>query len=257
MTDVQRAGSVAIVTGGAGGIGAAITRRLAADGFHVVVADVLDDAGAQLSSEITDATYVHHDVSDEASWHRLVEELQHRPLPVSVLINAAAVITWDVPLEHTSLADYRRIVDVNQVGVFLGMRSCIRLLRDSGGGSIVNMSSTGGMTGAVGLVSYVATKWAVRGMTKTAALELGVDNIRVNSVHPGRFDTPMTAGLPQPMDQPIPGSGDLGDLAALVAYLASDQSRFVTGAEFVIDGGQLAGRMKRLGPANTGTNLPS
>lgn len=239
---------VAIVTGGAGGLGGAVANRLAAEGASVMVTDVLDDEGRRVADELGEgAQYLRHDVTSEADWRRVVDQTEAAFGPVSILVNTAAVIRWDTPIEETTEAEFRRVLDVNVVGVFLGMRASLPSMRAAGGGSIINFSSTAGLTGAVGLSSYVASKWAVRGLTKTAALEMGEWGIRVNSVHPGRFDTPMTAGLPLPVDQPIRGAGDADDLAGLVSFLASDEARYSTGGEFVMDGGQTAGRMKRLG----------
>ena len=247
----RAAGKVAIVTGGAGGIGAAIVRRLAAEGAAVVVADVLDRAGHDLVADCgSRARFVHHDVTLSTDWDALVARTEAEFGPVSVLVNNAGVIQWNTPIVDLVESDYRRVIDVNQVGVFLGMKACADSLARAGRASIINFSSTAGLTGNAGLLAYVASKWAVRGMTKTAALEFGHLGVRVNSVHPGRFDTAMTDGLPQPLEQPIPGAGRVEDLAALVLFLASDESRYCTGSEFVMDGGQLAGRMTRLGAQN-------
>jgi len=171
---------------------------------------------------------------------------------LDVLVNNAGIVKTGF-LEHTSLADYRAVIDVNQVGVFLGMRAVVAAMRDSGGGSIINISSNAGMEGVQGVIAYVASKWAIRGMTKTAALELGRHGIRVNSVHPGGVATPMIASddfdsIDQDAvfaAQPIPRVGQPEEIASLVLFLASDESGYSTGSEFVADGGGLAGNTSR------------
>jgi len=242
-------GKRAIITGGARGQGEAEARLFVREGASVLVTDVLDDAGAALASELGDAAaYRRLDVTSEADWTAAVGEVTERWGGLDVLVNNAGIAMLS-PIEHTSLDDYRRVLEVNQVGVFLGMRSVIAPMRDSGGGSIVNISSVDGLTGMANVVAYVSSKFAVRGMTKVAALELGPDRIRVNSVHPGGVDTAMIrppgfedvdydalfAGLP------LGRCGTSDDVALGVLYLASDESSYVTGSELTIDGGLLAG----------------
>lgn len=247
-------GKVAIVTGASGGIGAAIVRRLAAEGASVVATDVLEDEGHALARDHGGRVrFVRHDVTKEEEWVDVVGAAETGFGPVSVLVNNAAVVQWNTRMADLTEADYRRVNDVNQIGVFLGMKAAIGSLERAGGGSIVNFSSSLGLTGGVGLMAYVASKWAVRGMTKAAALELGNLGVRVNSVHPGRFDTTMTQGLPLPTEQPVPGAGNPDDLAGLVLFLASDEARYCTGSEFVMDGGQLAGKVAPLGASATRT----
>lgn len=233
-------GKVAIVTGGARGLGAAQVRALAREGARVVIADVLDEEGTALSGELGEAAaFVHLDVADADSWQSAVAAAERLFGPVDVLVNNAGIV-HNQPLEEMSEEDFRRDIDVNQVGVFLGMKAVIGSMRRAGGGSIVNISSIGGIIAFSGIMGYTATKWAVRGMTKGAAQELGPEGIRVNSVHPGFVTTPMTEG--SGVDdlagiQPLRRTGRPEELANLVLFLASDESSYSTGSEFVADGG--------------------
>jgi 3alpha(or 20beta)-hydroxysteroid dehydrogenase len=241
-------GKVAIVTGGARGQGEAISRRFASEGAKVVVADVLDEEGKTVAEEIGEAArYVHHDVTDESSWEETVRTAVSGSGSLNVLVNNAGIIRWG-RIAEMSLDDYMAVVNVNQVGCFLGMRAVIPAMIEAGGGAIVNTSSAAGIEGVGGLAGYVSSKFAVRGMTKTAAIELGKHGIRVNSVHPGGIDTPMgnpggvtTDEYFKHTGQPIPRIGKPEEIASLMVYLASDESSFCTGSEFVIDGGMLAG----------------
>ncbi|MEE8164827.1 MAG: SDR family NAD(P)-dependent oxidoreductase, partial [Myxococcota bacterium] len=185
---------VALITGGARGQGEAEARLFASEGARVVVADILDAEGSKVVAEIGDAArYVHLDVGDEAGWQNAVADAVSHFGKLDVLVNNAGIVRTGL-VEGMSLSSYMEVVNVNQVGCFLGMRAVVEPMRDSGGGSIVNISSNAGLEGVEGVVAYVATKWAVRGMTKTAAIELGHYGIRVNSVHPGGVDTPMLSG---------------------------------------------------------------
>ena len=235
------AGLVAVVTGGAGGIGAATSRRLHAEGAAVVVADVRADRGAAVADPLGDrAAFVELDVTDADAWTACLASAEERFGPVSVLVNNAGIVHGG-PLAELSEADYRRVVDVNQVGVFLGMRAVVPSMRRAGGGSIVNVSSIGGIVSFPNVLGYVAAKWAVRGMTKAAAQELAVDGIRVNSVHPGLVETEMTPpdtpAAAQVRTQPITRLGRPEEIADLVLFLASGESSYCTGSEFVADGG--------------------
>lgn len=242
-------GKVAFVTGGASGMGAAAARLFAGEGARVVIADVADDTGAGVASEIGDAaTFVHLDVSDEDQWAQAMAAAKERFGPPTVLFNNAGVLKFS-PLAQTTVEDYLQVVRVNQLGVFLGMRAAIEPMTAAGGGSIVNVSSIEGLTGGPGLTAYAASKFAVRGMTKVAAVELGQLGIRVNSIHPGAIDTPMTrqVGI-ETIDMnrffgkvvPLKRAGLPEDVARLALFLASDDSSYCTGAEFVIDGGATA-----------------
>jgi len=242
-------GKVALISGGARGQGAAEGRLFAEEGAQVVLADVLDEEGEKAASEIgAAARYVHLDVTDESQWQAAVAETVGAFGSLSVLINNAGIVRTGY-LEGHALEDYRAVVEVNQTGVFLGMKSVVAAMREAGGGSIVNISSNAGLEGVEGVIGYVASKWAVRGMTKTAAIELGQYGIRVNSVHPGGVDTPMLGGdelghmaESDPFDtQPIPRIAQPEEIARLVLFLASDESSYSTGSEFVADGGRMAG----------------
>ncbi|UUW90096.1 glucose 1-dehydrogenase [Pimelobacter simplex] len=235
------AGRVVIVTGGARGIGAACVRSLVAEGARVVVADVLADDATALVAELGERTaYVPLDVTSEEGWQQAVAAAEERFGPVWGLVNNAGIVHVD-PIETLSEADYRRVIDVNQVGVFLGMKAVIGSMRRGGGGSIVNISSTGGLVAYSRILGYVASKWAVRGMTKTAAQELGPDGIRVNSVHPGIVASEMTASSSrsheQVKTQPLARAADPSEIGALVLFLVSEESSYSTGSEFVADGG--------------------
>ena len=242
-------GKVAVVTGASRGQGAAHTRRFVAEGAKVVATDVLDDEGEALAAELgADVVFEHHDVADEEQWAAVVKRAEDTFGGIDVLVNNAGIARM-APLVDMSTEDYLDVIKVNQVGVFFGMRAVAPAMQRRGGGSIVNISSVDGMAGMANVIGYVASKFAVRGMTKTAAVELGPLGIRVNSVHPGGVDTPMIRppGL-EGVDYdamfarlPIPRCGTPEDIAALVLFLASDESAYITGAEHVIDGGLLAG----------------
>ncbi|MBE3000739.1 SDR family oxidoreductase [Nocardiopsis sp. HNM0947] len=231
---------VAVITGGASGIGAACARRLVAEGAHVVLADITPRA-EELSEELGErARSVELDVADEDGWQRVVSETEEAFGPITTLVNGAGVV-HRCRFEELSLDDYTRVINVNQVGVFLGMRAVLPSMRRGGGGSIVNISSVDGMIAHPEILGYVASKWAVRGMTKSVAQELGPEGIRVNSVHPGPIDTPMIAGKEGPAQMaqgtPLRRMGDPEEVAAVVSFLADDASSYCTASEFVVDGG--------------------
>jgi len=241
------AGKVAIVTGGAMGQGAGIVRAYVAEGARVAIADVAGAEGQALADELgPDAHFTLHDVSDEASWVALVEDTNARFGPVGILANNAGVLRFG-QIERQDLGDLELLFRVNQLGPFLGMKAVARTMRTHGGGSIINASSTEGLGGMAGTVAYGATKFAVRGMTKGAAHELGPHNIRVNSVHPGMIDTPMTRvhGGDAAMEYgaakvPLRRVGHPEDVAPLYVFLGSDESSYINGAEIAIDGGVTA-----------------
>jgi 3alpha(or 20beta)-hydroxysteroid dehydrogenase len=242
-------GRVALVSGAARGQGEAEARLLLARGASVVLGDVLDCG--PLAAELGErALAVELDVTSSASWQAAVDAAVGRFGRLDVLVNNAGILRVGA-IESLPEADYMDVIRVNQLGCFLGMQAAIPALRASGSAAIVNVSSLAGMTGVVGTVAYGASKWAIRGMTKTAALELGHDGIRVNSVHPGSIDTPMVRSGFEHLDVdaihaalPVPRQGRVEDVAELVAFLASDAAAYITGSEFVVDGGSLAGRPK-------------
>jgi 3alpha(or 20beta)-hydroxysteroid dehydrogenase len=243
-------GKTALVTGGARGLGAAHVELLAQEGARVVVADVLDDEGRALADRLgrNIARYMHLDVTDEDQWIRAIGEAEAAFGPIGVLVNNAGIVGGFGPFETTDLAVFKSVLDVNLVGTFLGIRSVIGSMRSAGGGSIVNISSSLGMIGQGFLPAYVASKWGIRGLTKSAALELSCEGIRVNSVHPGLTSTPMTEANDREAEsasQPIPRPAEPIEIARLVLYLASDQSSYSTGSEFVADGGVVAGNPGR------------
>jgi 3alpha(or 20beta)-hydroxysteroid dehydrogenase len=238
-------GKVAFITGGARGQGAAEGRLFAAEGARVVLADVLDDEGEKVAAEIGDAArYVHLDVTDEAGWDEAVAFAEDAFGPITVLVNNAGILLFQ-SIEKTSLADFERIMAVNVTGVFLGMKAVAPSMERAGGGAIVNISSTAGLTGLPYLGAYVASKWAVRGLTKTAAIDLGRKGIRVNSVHPGGIDTPMVAGTtadaPFYKRLPVPRMGSAEESARAVLFLVSDEASYIAGAELAVDGGATCG----------------
>jgi 3(or 17)beta-hydroxysteroid dehydrogenase len=247
-------GKVAIVTGAASGIGRACARRLAAEGARVVATDRDEARGAAVGAELgAPHAFRALDVTDETAWARVVDETVAAHGRLDVLVNAAGIgIVADI--ERATLKEWRLVNAVNGDGVFLGCRAAFGPMKASGGGSIVNISSVAGLVGDADLAAYCASKGAVRLLTKSVALHgarRGA-NIRCNSVHPGFIDTPMVDGLAHAYDDPakarerLAGAnpmkriGEVDDVAYLVLYLASDESKFVTGAELVVDGGATA-----------------
>jgi 3alpha(or 20beta)-hydroxysteroid dehydrogenase len=240
-------GKVVMITGGARGQGAEEGRLFASEGATVVLADVLDDLGRSTAAQIERALYMHLDVRSETEWQATVDAVVERHGRIDVLVNNAA-IDLAKRFEQTTLEEWERVVSINQTGVFLGMRTVARaMMAANRGGSIVNISSVAGMEGVKGRAAYGSTKWAVRGMTKIGALEWGDRGIRVNSIHPGIIETPMTAGLRAFTDAdvrarterniPLGRVGQPIDIAYMALFLASDESAYCTGQEFTVDGG--------------------
>ena len=248
------ADKVALITGAARGVGEATARRFVAEGARVIVGDVLDDAGRAVTASLGDAArYVHLDVTAEDSWAQVIDGIRDTEGCLDVLVNNAGILRVGA-LVDTSTDTFLDVMHVNQVGPFLGMRTAAPLLIDASPSAIVNVSSTQGLEGYAGLVAYVASKFAVRGMTKAVALELAPHGVRVNSVHPTGILTPMLAEAAELRagddDAARPGAGvPLGrmcrpeEVASLICFLASDEASMSTGAEFLIDGGATAGPM--------------
>jgi 3alpha(or 20beta)-hydroxysteroid dehydrogenase len=238
------AGKVAIVTGGAQGQGAAICRHFVAEGARVVVADIADEQGSVLADELGEAArFVHLDVSDEESWQACLAAAVEAFGSVTTLVNNAGILMF-ADVTQMPLEEFDRIFSINVRGCFLGMKTVAPVMAANGGGSIMNTSSVEGLAGMATLVAYTGTKFAIRGMTKAAAMELGPQGIRVNSVHPGMVDTGMTrghagdAGMKWGASRvPLKRVGLPDDLAPMYVFLASDESSFSTGSEFVADGG--------------------
>lgn len=242
-------GKVALVTGAARGQGAAEAKLFAERGARVMLADVLDDEGKKTAAELGEAAdYIHLDVTDESQWQAAVKATVAKFGKLTALVNNAGIADMNA-LTQMSVEQYMKTIQINQVGVFLGMKNVAGAMQEAGGGAIVNISSIAGMLGAVGGIAYCASKFAVRGMTKVAALELGPLNIRVNSIHPGGIMTRMLtdAGLTSDSANdmfsaaPVGRIGQPEEMAALAAYLISDDSSYSTGSEFVADGGLTAG----------------
>ncbi len=240
MTDLT--GEVALVTGGARGMGEAHSRALLAAGARVVIADVLDERGLALAAELGDGTrFIHLDVTQEADWATAVTAFSEDLGPVSILVNNAGIANG-APLEQFTLELWNSIIAVNLTGVFLGIRTVTPGMKELGHGSIINISSVEGLRGEPYLHGYVASKFAVRGLTKSAAQELGPFGIRVNSVHPGFIETEMTADFSSKQLQiPMHRGGSADEVAKMIVFLAGSDSSYSTGAEFVVDGGMTAG----------------
>jgi 3alpha(or 20beta)-hydroxysteroid dehydrogenase len=246
-------GKVAIVTGAARGIGEALARLFVAEGAKVAIADVRDDLGQELARSLgKSALYLHLDVTSETEWEAAVAATRAAFGNPTVLINNAGIYR-NASLENTTPDDYMQTIRVNQLGTFLGMRSVVASMRDAGGGSIVNISSTAGLQGQANAIAYVASKYAVRGMTKTAALELAKYRIRVNSVHPGGVATPLNVEAmgvgsiaevaASIMPVPLERWATAEEMARFILFVASEEAAFATGSEFVSDGGLTCGRL--------------
>lgn len=243
-------GKVAIITGAARGQGAAEARLFAERGAKVMLCDVLDEEGAKVASEIgSSAAYMRLDVTDEQGWKDVVDATVAKFGKLNVLVNNAGIITPVAETQDTSLETYNKVINVNQVGVFLGMKTAVKPMQEAGGGSIINIASIDGLIGMYGAIAYCASKFAVRGMTKVAAIELGKYGIRVNSIHPGGVQTKILDDTGLTQDEavqafkaiPIGRIGQPLEMATLAAYLASDDSSYSTGSEFIADGGLTAG----------------
>ena len=219
-------------------MGAADARMLVKEGAKVVIGDILDDEGQVLADELGDAArYIHLDVSSADDWTAAVDTALSSFGKLNVLVNNAGIVQVG-PLKTLDVARWQKVLDVNLTGPMLGTKAVIGPMIEAGGGSIINVSSIEGLRGAAYVHSYVASKWGLRGLTKSSALELASSNIRVNSIHPGFIRTPMTEHLPEDMVQtPLGRPGTPDEVATFVVFLASDESSFSTGSEFVVDGG--------------------
>ncbi len=239
-------GRVAIITGGARGQGAVEGQLFTDEGATVVLTDVLNEEGERAAGEIG-CEYLHHDVAQEAHWDAVLADVMGRHGRVDVLVNNAGVFQG-AGLMNTSVADYDRVLAINARGVFLGMQKVGAAMTEAGTGSIINISSVAGLMGTMGAFAYGASKWAVRGMTKSAAKELGRRGVRVNSVHPGYIDTDMltqTSVFNEDDDRtrrvlrqvPLRRIAEPAEVGRVVLFLASDASSYCTGQEFTVDGG--------------------
>lgn len=240
-------GRVALITGGASGIGKATAERIAKEGGSVVIADLQDDAGKGVAEAIEQgggkAVYVHLDVADEEGWAAAVATTLDTFGRLDILVNNAGIGDTD-PLEMTTVDTWDKVVAVTQTSVFLGMKAAAEALKDSGHGSVVNISSMYGIVGSGLSPAYHAAKGAVRLLTKTIALAWAKEGVRVNSVHPGYIETPILGDTDRDMLSGATPMGRLGqpeEIASMIAFLASDDASFATGAEFVVDGGYTAG----------------
>ncbi len=240
---IRLMGQTAIITGAARGQGAAEARRFADEGAFVVITDLLDREGEDLATEIgSAATFRHLDVTNQQAWGELIEDVLDEKGAIDVLVNNAGILVFD-RLTRTSQEEFERVMDVNCTGVFLGMQAVSEAMKRQQSGSIVNISSVAGLQGVGFQFSYSVSKWAVRGMTKSAAHELARHNIRVNSVHPGLIDTAMLEqfaeqGFTEPTAHvPMGRNASAEEVAELVLWLASSESSYCTGSEFVVDGG--------------------
>jgi len=235
-------GKVALITGGAQGQGEAEGRLFAAQGASVWLTDVLSAQGEKVAQEIG-GRFISHDVTDQQGWSDVVETVLDADGRIDVLVNNAGVFRL-ASMGDTDIALWDQMIGVNQTGVYLGMKSVADIMKEQNGGSIINVSSIAGLRGSPTAFAYSASKWAVRGMTKAAALELAGYGIRVNSIHPGIIETAMfdefvNAGVKDLVTERIPNGrvGTATDVAQLALFLASDESQYSTGSEFVVDGG--------------------
>jgi 3alpha(or 20beta)-hydroxysteroid dehydrogenase len=244
-------GKTALITGGARGMGESHARHFVAEGAQVVLGDVLDEQGREVARSLgASARYVHHDVRSEAGWASAVDTTLAEFGRLDVLVNNAGILARG-PIAEMPLETFREVLDVNLIGCWLGIKHASAPMTAAGRGSIVNTSSIEGLVGAAGFSAYSASKFAIRGVTKVAARELGQYGIRVNSVHPGGVGTPMALSVAESItdpDQltfmkfmPIPRLADPLEISRLVAFLASDECSYSTGSEFVADGGMLSG----------------
>nr|WP_087574132.1 SDR family oxidoreductase [Sphingomonas sp. CDS-1] len=241
-------GKVAIITGGARGMGAETARQFAAQGARVCVTDILDTT--PVAEEIGAAAMaMEHDVADESRWQSVAAEVARRFGRIDILVNNAGIVFWGGSILEIEKADFDRLYNVNLLGAWLGIKHVAPHMIRGGGGSIVNICSISGMTAINGIAPYAASKWALRGLSKTAAMELGPKKVRVNAIFPGTVNTEMGNVAKESTEAlnarqtglPIPRIGEPIDIAQASLFLASDESAYMTGAEIVVDGGLTAG----------------
>jgi 3alpha(or 20beta)-hydroxysteroid dehydrogenase len=240
-------GKVAVITGAARGQGEAEARRFVAEGASVLLTDVLDAEGEAVASSLGDAAaYRHLDVTSEDEWITAIADAEERFGPVTVLVNNAGILDF-AQIHKQDVARFRTVLEVNLVGPLIGMKTVAPSMKRAGGGSIINVSSNAGIVGLPSAGAYVSSKWGLRGLSKTAALDLGAIGVRVNSVHPGGIDTPMidfggdSNDAPWAKSLPMGRMGRAEEVANVVTFLASDEASYVTGAEWSVDGGATAG----------------
>ncbi len=253
MSGSRLEGCVAIVTGAAGGQGAAEARLLVERGARVLIGDVDDERGAALARELGDASvFAQLDVTDETAWRDALALALDRFGQVNALVNNAGISLPPKSIIKTPVDEYRRVIEVNQLGAYIGIHVVAPAIVDAGGGSIVNVSSVNGFVGGWGVAGYVSSKFALRGLTRVAQLELARKGVRVNSIHPGPIDTDMLrTGLPEGSDpvaamaRAVPAGrvGTPDEVAAMVAFLLSNEASYCYGSEIVLDGGFLVGPM--------------
>jgi 3alpha(or 20beta)-hydroxysteroid dehydrogenase len=241
-------GKVVLITGGARGMGAAHARAFVKEGTSVAISDILVEEGEKLAAELGEQVkFYHHDVTNQAEWEAVVDDIENTFGPIHVLVNNAGIVLMKSILDMSE-EEYRKVIDINQVSVFLGMKSVLPSMRKTKDGSIINISSLAGFRGSSrGSVAYSASKFALRGMTKAVALEMASEGIRVNTVHPGLILTPMTVqkGAEEIIEHlskgiPMKRAAQPEEVSKLVMFLASSDSSFSTGSEYILDGGQLA-----------------
>ena len=231
-------GKVVLISGGAQGMGASHAQMLVAEGAKVVIGDILDDKGQALADELGEsARYVHLDVTQADQWDAAVAVANSEFGSLTGLVNNAGIVALG-KIGKFDMVKWQNVIDVNLTGTFLGMQASVDSMKAAGNGSIINVSSIEGLRGAPMVHPYVASKWAVRGLSKSAAIELGKFNIRVNSIHPGFIRTPMTKHFPEDMvTTPLGRPGQSPEVSTFVIFLISDESSYATGSEFVMDGG--------------------
>ena len=245
MTNGRIAGKIALITGGARGQGRQEAERFAAEGATVYITDVLADVGAAAADELGDAvTFLHHDVTRENDWNAVIAGIVEQHGRIDILVNNAGIFSM-TPALDTSIEAWDQMVSINQTGVFLGIRDVGRVMCEQGAGSIINISSIAGLAGVGGAHAYAATKWAVRGMSKSAALEFAAHGVRVNSVHPGIIDTDMLRGFGGNLERvtaaiPMNRTASADEVANVVLFLASEEASYCSGHEFVVDGAMKA-----------------